>query len=75
MGKYSRILCGLLLTGYLIGVHDSRVALWQGQDPEPIHVTSYPVALLPLKDQTDLAAGIQAATSAEAARLLEDFTS
>lgn len=47
-----------LLFGFLLGVHNGKVALWKGQDPKPIRVFPYSVSALPPQAQEALRSGI-----------------
>ena len=43
----SNLLCCAMLAVYLLGVHDGKIALWQGDDPKPIKVFPYSASMLP----------------------------
>lgn len=70
-----KYMCCLLLLGYLVGVHQGRIALWQGEDPEPIYVSPYSASSLPKADQTALEQGIPIQSKEDLIRLMEDFCS
>ena len=36
--RLQHMLCSLLLFGFLIGVHEGRIALWKDGSPEPWRV-------------------------------------
>lgn len=66
--------CTLLL-GFLLGVHDGRVALWKGEDPEPFRVYPCPICVLPPADQEALRQGIHLDDMDDINRFLENFLS
>jgi hypothetical protein len=70
-----QILCSFLLLGFLLGVHNGRVALWKGQDPQPMRVYPCPVCVLPRKDQQALRNGTRIDSMEDLDRFLENFLS
>lgn len=73
--KKRKLLPTLLLFGFLLGVHNGRIALWKDDDPEPLRVFPYQVSLLPQKDQHALNQGIHIKDRNQLIRLLEDYLS
>lgn len=73
--KRSRIMPLLLAAGMLLGIHNGYIALWQGEDPEPVQVFPYKASMLPQQDQSRLSEGISIHSSDELNRLLEDYLS
>ena len=73
--KFSGILCGMLMAVYLLGVHEGKIALWSGDDPDPIQVFPYRVSLLPKKEREMLKEGIQVETLEELYQLAEAYLS
>lgn len=71
----STLLCTALLAVYLLGVHDGKVALWKGDDPEPYRVFPYNVSQLPEDAQKQLEAGIPADSLKELRRIVENYLS
>lgn len=71
----AQLLCPILLLGFLIGVHNGRVALWKNEDPEPFRVFPCPVCVLPAKDQQALKKGIRLDDMDDVNRFLENFLS
>lgn len=59
---------------FLLGVHDGKLALWKGNDPEPVYQFPYSASLFPEEDQDALRHGIRVEDS-ELIRILEDFCS
>lgn len=70
-----KILPAALAFGLLIGIHEGRVALWEGDDPAPEFVSDYSAAALPPSDQEALQKGIPAADQNQASSRMEDFSS
>lgn len=68
-------LCTLLLFGFLIGVHEGRIALWKDGSAEPWRVFAYPVAVLPEEERIALKNGIRVDSMEDLNRLLENFLS
>lgn len=69
------ILPGILLLGFLLGIHDGMIALWKDQDPQPIRVFPYSAASLPRSDREALEKGIHVDSAEELMRFLEDYMS
>ncbi len=65
----------LLLLTFLLGIHDGKIALWSGDDPEPVKVFPYYASLLPKADQDALKKGIPIESSEDLRKLLEDYLS
>lgn len=70
-----RRLCAFLLFGFLLGIHDGRIALWKDGLTEPWRVFPYPAAALPAQTQQELAKGIRVDSMEDLDRLLENFLS
>lgn len=75
MAILRKILPLLLCAGFLLGIHDGYIALWQGEDPQPVRIFPYRAELLPPADQQRLEKGIRVQTREDVTRLLEDFCS
>lgn len=73
--KLRRGICSLVLAGFLLGVHDGYIALWKGEDPEPVRVFPYSAELLPPEDRAALEKGIPIRSREDLTALLEDFCS
>ncbi len=74
MNKGIHQICTMaLLTGFLLGIHDGRVALWQDDDPQPIQVYDIPERTLPVADRLKLKEGIRVESREELWMLLENF--
>lgn len=65
----------LLLFSMLLGIHDGYLALWEGEDPEPVVIYPCPAALLPPEDQSALHAGIVIEDRTQLHQRLEDYWS
>lgn len=73
--KLHRILYSILLVGFLLGIHEGRIALWKGEDPEPAKVFPFQASMLPEADQRRLEAGIRVENFGDLAKLMEDYLS
>jgi len=67
--------CPLLLLGFLLGIHEGKIALWKDNDPQPIKVFPYRAELLPEADQKALKKGIKAESIHQLQSLIEDYLS
>ena len=73
--KWMRNIYSILLIGFLLGIHDGRIALWVGDDPEPTTIFPYYVSMLPKADQKALENGIEIQDEHRLHSLLEDYLS
>ena len=73
--KGRRILSGLLLFGFILGVSRGYVSVWQDEDPLPILRTDTPAASLLPEDQKLLHQGLRFESEGELTAALEDFCS
>ena len=64
-----------LFFGFLLGVHNGFIALWQDGCAQPVEVYPYRADSLPPVDQRALEKGIAIGSSEELANLLEDYLS
>jgi hypothetical protein len=71
----SQLLCCALLAVYLLGIHDGKVALWYGDDPEPARVFPYSASMLPDEARTLLEKGIPINSMEDLNRLMEAYLS
>jgi len=74
MKNFSVLTCTLLL-GFLLGIHDGRIALWKDNNPEPLKVFPYSAYLLPPADRRALEEGIRFENLDELKRMVEDYLS
>ena len=73
--KKKTILSQLLLLGFLLGIHNGKIALWKDQDPEPYRVFPYSAMALPPQVRQALESGIYIDSEADLEKLLENFLS
>ena len=64
-----------VILGFLLGIQNGFIALWQDSKPEPIHVFPHKAENLPVADQHALEAGIPIADESTLIQLLEDYLS
>lgn len=70
-----RCLYSLLLFGFLLGVHDGRIALWKDGNSQPWRIFPYPVAVLPSDTQAELKQGIRIDSMEDLDKILENLLS
>ena len=68
-------LCTTAQLGFLLGIHDGRIALWKDGETDPWRVFPYPAAVLPAEEQSALKKGIRVDSMDDLNRLLENFLS
>lgn len=73
--RYARIICSLLLMGFLLGIHEGRVAIWREGEEKPWRVLPYPAIVLPSATQAQLKQGIRIDTMDDLERLLDNLLS
>ena len=71
----TRLVLPLALAVYLLGIHDGKVALWEGNDPEPVKVFPYRASRLPEEAQKRLEEGIPIDSMDELRKLAEAYLS
>ena len=74
MRKFRNLLC-ILIMGYLLGIQNGWIALWEDGNPEPERVFPYRAESLPPEDQKALAKGIHLDEDSALIKLLEDYLS
>lgn len=71
---FSTKIAGLiLLAGFLLGIHDGRVAIWKDGCSQPYRVIPCPAFLLTRSQQDALAAGIPIRNMTDVEKLIRDF--
>lgn len=73
--KLQKILLPALMLGFLLGIHNGRVALWKDGQSQPCKVFPYPVSVLPSDVRQALEDGIRIDSEADLDRLLESLCS
>ncbi len=73
--KFTSFLCSAVLFGFLLSVHEGRIALWKDDDPEPVKVFPYHARILPAADRRALEEGIRFESAEDLVRLLNDYLS
>ncbi len=74
MGKFRERCAALLLcAGYLLGIHEGYLAVWRGDDPEPVHRFCLRAEDLPPADQVALRRGIYVENDRALYALLDDY--
>lgn len=69
----SNLLCCAMLAAYLLGIHEGKIALWKGNDPEPIKVFDYSASQLPEDAQRQLEVGVPIKSIRELRALAEQY--
>lgn len=73
--RICRHICTFLLFGFLLGVHEGRIAIWKDGIRDPWRIFPYPFAVLPSDTQQELKNGIRIDTMEDLDRLLENLLS
>ena len=73
--KMRNFSCSIVLLGFLLGIHEGKIALWKDNDPEPIKVFPYSAEMLPEADQKALQKGIEIKSMKQLYSLIEDYLS
>ena len=63
----------LLLPGFLLGIHEGRVALWRDGEPRPEQIYDIRADTLPPADQLLLRRGIAVESTEELWTILENY--
>ncbi len=74
MKKLSYLYC-IILLGFMLGIHEGKIALWKDDDPKPIKIFPYSSQLLPVADRRALEEGIRFESTEDLKRLLTDYLS
>ncbi len=67
------LLCPILAVGFLLGIHNGRIAIWKGEDPEPFRTIPLWADLLPDDLHTALQHGIPIETMDDLDRFLTEY--
>ena len=73
--KAKKYMLPILLLGFMIGIHEGKIAIWHGEDPMPCYILPYKANLLPPSERTALAKGIRIDSEEDLLHLIEDFCS
>lgn len=73
--KMLRFACSLVLLGFLLGIHEGKIALWKDHDPQPVRIFPYRAELLPEADQKALKKGIRVENLRQLQDLIQDYFS
>ena len=74
MDKRTKKLCTMaLLAGFLLGIHENRLTLWQDADPHPLQIYDIRADSLPPADQLRLRRGIRVESRESLWLLLENY--
>ena len=71
--QLSSLICCALLATFLLGIHEGKIALWKGNDPEPIKVFDYAASNLPEEAQKQLQAGVPIKSIKELRELAKQY--
>lgn len=74
--KFRKILLtNLLLFGFILGIHEGKVALWKDGVKRPVKVFPYQASMFPEEDQKRLQQGIHVESLNELYKMIEDYFS
>jgi hypothetical protein len=65
----------ILFFGFLLGIHEGKIALWHDDDPQPVKVFPFYAKFLPSADRRALEEGIRFESEEDLKRLLADYMS
>ncbi len=74
MKKLTILYCVTLL-GFLLGIHNGRIALWEDGRQAPVRVFPYKASMLPEKDRQALEKGIHFDSKQQLLERMEDYLS
>lgn len=75
MMRKQTVLANILLIGFILGIHEGRIALWKDDQAKPMKVFPYQASILPEEDQKRLEQGIHVDSLRELYKLVEDYLS
>ena len=64
-----------LIFGFLLGIHNGHIALWEDGTKNPIRIFPYSASSLPAADQKALEKGIPFESTTDLIQRLEDYLS
>ena len=67
------ILYSILFFGFLLGIHEGRIALWKDGDPEPYKVFPYYASMLPKEYRNALKQGVHFENEDQLRKMVEDY--
>ena len=73
--KTKQFLAACLIFGFLLGIQDGNIALWEDGKSDPIRVFPYSADNLPPADRAVLEKGIHLDNKLQLIRLIEDYLS
>lgn len=73
--KHHFSICCILFFGFLLGIHEGKIALWKDEDPQPMKVFPFYARFLPSADRRALEEGIRFESEEDLKRLLTDYMS
>ena len=73
--KTKRILCNLLMFGFLLGIYEGKIALWKDNKKDPIRVFPYSASSLPEKDRQALEKGVHFKNLTELKQFAQEYLS
>ena len=73
--KKRKILCNILIFGFLLGIYEGKIALWKDGQEKPVKVLPYQASMLPEADQEKLEKGIRVESLRELHKMIEDYLS
>jgi len=73
--KNLTILYCITILGFLLGIHNGRIALWEDGKTNPVRVFPYSASMLPEQDRKALEKGIHFDSKQELIERMEDYLS
>ena len=74
--KFRKILLtNLLLFGFILGIHEGKVALWKDGQRKPVKIFPYQASMFPDADRKRLEQGIHVESLNELYKMIQDYFS
>lgn len=73
MRRTARIVYGIFLFSFLLGIHKGQIAIWKDEDPQPAVILPYKAEMLPIKDRIALKKGIHFDSMEDIQKILQDY--
>lgn len=73
--RFSRYFCTIVMAGFLLGIHNGKIALWEDNNPEPVKVFPYSARILPPEARAALEKGYPIDSMEQLEQMVRDYLS